>query len=143
MLSSSPQIHRIFFIGGQKRQSSDIIYTNGTVIKGPKMPYNNFMWNCVTKLHNGTILFVGGFKNRKTTIFYEPSLESFSYGPDMIFARHDPGCTLFYSPMHNGRPVVIVTGKVIFYKSRGEHTYALSFYRSQNILGCSTFLVSK
>ena len=45
------------------------------------------------------------------------------YGPDMIFARHDPGCTLFYSPMHNRRPVVIVTGKVIFYKSRGEHTY--------------------
>ena len=95
------------------------------------MPYNNFMWNCVTKLHNGTIMFVGGFKNRKTTIFYEPSLKSFSYGPDMIFARHDPGCTLFYSPMHNGRPVVIVTGKVIFYKSCGE--LKVAFFRKCDV----------
>ena len=102
--------NQLWIIGGQGRQSSDIIYTNGTAISGPKMPYENFMWNCITKLHNGTILFVGGFENRKTTILYELSSESFRYGPDMIFARQGPGCTLFYSPLHNGRPVIIVTG---------------------------------
>ncbi len=40
----------------------------------------------------------------------DPVNNTFSTGPSMSYERRDAACTLFNSPLHNGRPVVLAAG---------------------------------
>ena len=45
-----------------------------------------------------------------TVLLFDPIADDFVEGPPMNNERTTGACTLFYSPMHNNRPVVLALG---------------------------------
>ena len=69
------------------------------------------------KFHNhlhayGRVMIMGGWPryNRKTVLTYDPTDETFTTQPSLIYERIHAACTLFLSPLHNNRPVVVMAG---------------------------------
>jgi len=92
-------------------QSTEYIYANGTVVAGPNLPSGRF-GNCPVTLHDGKVMIIGGFSSDplNTMLIFNPNNNSFIQGPSMIHERYYFACTLFYSPMHDNRPVVLSAG---------------------------------
>ena len=64
-------------------------------------------------LHDGKVMIIGGVGSSislKTILIFSPNNNSFAQGPSMIHTRFHFACTLFYSPMHDNRPVVLSAG---------------------------------
>ena len=97
-------------LNGQIFSSTEFVYPNGTVLYGPYLPAPRY-GHCVVTLHNGLIMIIGGYPDHKSVITFDPVNNSFDTGPPSTnYDRTHSACTLFYSPMHNNRPVVLTAG---------------------------------
>ena len=94
---------------GQRLSSTELVYPNGTVLYGPILPAPRSN-HCVVTLHNGLIMIIGGWPDHKSVITFDPVNNLFNTGPSTNYDRKRSACTLFYSPMHNNRPVVLIAG---------------------------------
>ena len=97
------------------------IYPSGKVVQGPDLP-SKVTAHCMVKLHDGKIMILGGDQDYdlSTTqvLIYDPkSNYSLSKGPPLLYATFTAACTVFNSPMHNGRPVILVTGGFNWYNA--------------------------
>lgn len=104
----------LWAIGGRGRNnhdSTEFIHPNGTVTIGPTME-DDKNGPCAVSLHDGRVMIMGGWPryNRKTVLMYEPIDETFTTQPSLIYERIHAACTLFLSPLHNNRPVVLIAG---------------------------------
>merc|ERR1712025_1073481 len=106
----------IWITGGQDRpsysvDSTEYLFTNGTSIDGPRLPYKLYE-HCTVKLPNGTVFFIGGHRseNKTKTFTMDPESGSTIMGPELLHNRRRAGCAIWYSPAHEGRPVVIAIG---------------------------------
>ena len=102
--------------GLQMAKSEDIttefIYLNGTVLPGPNLPSPRDD-HCMVTLHDNRVMILGsenGTTDSKSVIIYEPDTENFSTAPSLQFDRNGAACALFYSPLHENRPVVLAVG---------------------------------
>ena len=94
------------------RWSSEFVYKDGTALMGPDL-WGKSWEHCAVTLHDGRAMVLGRHHDHKQVFIYNftlPSNESLSEGPSMLFDSRNSACTVFNSPMHNQRPVVIVTG---------------------------------
>ena len=105
----------LWVLGGKHRHtldSTEYIHTNGTVVAGPNLPAPR-SGHCSLTLHDGNVMIIGGhsgYHDLKTVLIFSPKNNSFAQGPSMIHERFYFACTLFYSPMHDNRPVVLSAG---------------------------------
>ena len=92
--------------------TTEYIYANGTVQSGPNLPEAR-SGHCSVTLHDGKVMILGAdypSSLRRNVIIMDPADNSFSTGPALSYGREYAACTLFYSPLHNGRPVVLAAG---------------------------------
>ena len=96
--------------GASALSSTELVYPNGTVLYGPNLPAPR-QGHCVVTLHNGLVMIIGGWPDHKSVITFDPVNNSFDTGPPSTnYDRKRSACTLFYSPMHDNRPVVLTAG---------------------------------
>ena len=55
-------------------------------------------------------MIIGGWPDHKSVITFDPVNNLFNAGPSTNYDRKHSACILFYSPMHNNRPVVLTAG---------------------------------
>merc|ERR1711962_297818 len=99
------------FDGNENLASMEFIFPNGSLINGPNMTdFRNA--HCMVTLHDQKIMILGGYPpwNRKSVLIFNPEDNTFISGPSLLFHRANAGCTLFRSPLHENRPVVLVAG---------------------------------
>ena len=97
--------------------TTELIYPNGTIVNGPNLPTVR-KGHCMVNLHDDRVMILGGQKNIgstvKNVIIYDPTSKTFSessyFHPSLLFERAHAGCALFYSPLHDNRPVVLAVG---------------------------------
>ena len=112
---ASATIHGgLWLIGGtddkwSNLKSTEIVFSNGSVVKGPDLPTPR-SGHCAVDLLDGRIMIIGGKPNTKNVIMYNSVDGSFSPAPSLLFEKVDSACTLFHSPMHDHRLVVLVAG---------------------------------
>ena len=98
--------------GSSRLATTEYIYANGTFQSGPNLP--GARWgHCSVTLHDGKVMILGADSSsslHRNVIIMDPADNSFSTGPSMSYERLRAACTLFYSPLHNGRPVVLAAG---------------------------------
>ena len=94
---------------GQRLSSTELVYPNGTVLYGQNLPAPRY-GHCAVTLHNGLIMIIGGWPDHKSVITFDPVNNLFNTGPSTNYDRKHTACTLFYSPMHNNRPVILTAG---------------------------------
>ena len=100
------------FDGSSRLATTEYIYANGTVQSGPNLPEAR-RGHCSVTLHDGKVMILGASypsSLRRNVIIMDPADNSFSTGPSMSYKREHAACALFYSPLHNGRPVVLAAG---------------------------------
>ena len=61
-------------------------------------------------LGDGRIMIIGGIPTHREVIIYHQAKKSFTQGPSLRFDRYTLACPIFRSPLHNGRPVIMVVG---------------------------------
>ena len=99
------------FDGNEYLFSMEFIFSNGSVINGPNIPdFRNA--HCMVTLHDGKIMILGGYPqlNLKSVLIFNPEDNTFISGPSLLFHTANAGCTLFQSPLHENRHVVLVAG---------------------------------
>jgi hypothetical protein len=94
--------------------STEIIYTNGTILDGPDLPETRAR-HCAVTLPNGKVVIMGGRTSKhgsasKDVLIYDPSTSTYTSGPDMFYERENFACVHFYSDKHEGRPVILSAG---------------------------------
>ena len=92
--------------------TTELIYPNGTVVNGPNLPTVRKS-HCMVNLHDGRVMILSGnypISTVKNVIIYDPTSKTFSDAPSLLFERQNAGCALFYSPLHDNRPVVLAVG---------------------------------
>jgi len=96
---------------GGSLSSTEYIYSDGTVAPGPNLP-NSKNNHCSVTLHDGRVMIIGSnsYDQPKKVLIFNPKDESFTNGPSLLYNRDYAACTLFKSPMHNYRPVVLAAG---------------------------------
>ena len=113
-------IHDTLFISGGNSgnsthystlASTEFIHANGSVTSGPNLPEAR-RGHCMVTLHDSKVMIIGGYS---PVLVFDTADNSYTTGPSMSYYRNDPACTLFYSDLHNGRPVVLAAG------GRGSH----------------------
>ena len=111
--SIAPVNGGLWLTGGTDGQtvlsSTELVYPNGTVLNGPNLPAPR-QGHCVVTLHNGLVMIIGGYPGHKSVITIDPVNNLFNTGPSTNYGRWQSACTLFYSPMHDNRPVVLTVG---------------------------------
>ena len=92
-------------------KTTEFIHPNGTVTSGPTLP-DGRSTHCLVNLHDGRIMILGGhlLSYHKNVSIYDSKNNTFTPGPSLIYDRSHAGCTLFLSPLHNNRPVVLIAG---------------------------------
>ena len=113
---SSTLIHDYLWItggydGSKSLDSTEFIFSNGSVNNGPNMPAARH-GHCLVTLDNGKVMILGGYPslNYKNLMIFDPEDNTFNTGPSLLFNRVYFGCALFKSPLHNNRPVVLAAG---------------------------------
>jgi hypothetical protein len=100
--------------GSRDLATTEYIYANGTVQSGPNLP--EARWgHCSVTLHDGKVMILGaGLLSSlyRNVIIMDPADNSFTTGPSQSYVKVNAACTLFHSPLHNGRPVVLVAGGI-------------------------------
>ena len=103
----------VWFTGGYDGENwmntTEIVYKNGTVVQGPQLPTVKAD-HCMVDLQDGRYMFIGGWPERKEVLIFDWDTKTFSRGPSIIKNRRYHGCTLFHSPLHENRPVVVTMG---------------------------------
>ena len=98
--------------GSRYLATTEYIYANGTVQSGPNLP--EARWgHCSVTLHDGRVMILGAWRPSslwRNVIIMDPADNTFTTGPSMSYKRQYVACTLFNSPLHNGRPVVLAAG---------------------------------
>ena len=106
----------MWFIGGHgKLGNSEFLHADGTVSAGPN-PVSADSGYCAVQLINsdgtfGNVLYMGGNSGAslKKVNLYDTSTGTISEDHSTMLFKHSYfGCTIFYSPKHEGRPVVFV-----------------------------------
>ena len=64
----------------------------------------------------------GSGTTQKTTLFYDPTSDTFETGQNTLFDRTEAGCALFTSPLHGDRPIVLIVG------GKGQYTAEILDY---------------
>ena len=88
--------------------------------------------HCSVTLHDGKVMILGAYfpffpsSLRSNVIIMDPADNSFTTGPSLSYRRVNAACTLFYSPLHNGRPVVLAAGGI------GQTTAEVYDYTNSN-----------
>jgi len=114
---ASTVVKNALFITGGWDGSSDLstteyIYANGTVQSGPNLPEAR-RGHCSVTLHDGKVMILGAYypsSLNRNVIIMDPADNTFATAPSLSYKREHAACTLFYSPLHNGRPVVLAAG---------------------------------
>jgi hypothetical protein len=95
------------------QNSTEIIYTNGTILDGPDLPEARAR-HCAVTLPNGKVVIMGGRNSSyvitKDVLIYDPSTSTYTSGPDMLYEHENFACVTFYSDKHGGRPVILGAG---------------------------------
>ena len=100
------------------QNSTEIIYTNGTILDGPDLPEARVR-HCAVTLPNGKVVIMGGVISSslfgdsvitKDVLIYDPSTSTYTAGPDMFYEHENFACVHFYSDKHGGRPVILSAG---------------------------------
>ena len=94
--------------------STEIIYTDGTILDGPDLPETRAR-HCAVTLPNGKVVIMGGTITQsgsatKDVLIYDPSTSTYTSGPDMFYEHENFACVTFYSDKHGGRPVILGAG---------------------------------
>ena len=98
----------LWFSGGYlKGWKTKFVYANGSVFAGPNLPEKRVN-HCMVNLKDGRIMIIGGYPTYKDVLIYHLSNKSFAQGPSLQVDRVSHACTLFRSPMHGNREVVLV-----------------------------------
>ena len=92
------------------------IHLDGTVEKGPDLPFATAS-HCMVTLHDGRVMVL----SEEGVAFFDPRSNTFSNGPTLLHKRYGHACTLFYSPMHANRPVILIAGGSAYHRGRGYH----------------------
>ena len=90
-------------------KSSEFVHGDGTVTSGPDLPKARY-WHCMVTLDDGKVMILGGHPTPNDVLVFDPSNNGFTTGPSLKEQRHSSACTLFYSPLHDNRPVVLAAG---------------------------------
>ena len=120
----------LWVVGGETYEdyleSTEFIYSNGSAINGPNLPATRSE-HCMVTLNNGMVMILGGYQssNRKSVIIFNPEDNTFTTGPTLLYGRYSHGCTLFTSPLHGNRNVVLVIGG-------GQNTAEILDYTDDN-----------
>ena len=100
-------------LNGAARISSTVYITaKGVVSAGPNLPSPRES-HCMVSLPSGKLMIIGGMpaENKKSVIVFDPNTNSYNTAvPSLLHERQDFGCTVFNSPFHNFRPVVLAVG---------------------------------
>ena len=125
------------FDGSSRLATTEYIYANGTVQSGPNLP--EARWgHCSVTLHDGKVMILGAAypsSLRRNVIIMDPADNSFTTGPSLRYKRGSAACTLFNSPLHNGRPVVLAAGGE--FQATAEvydYTYANQWQTSMHLI---------
>ena len=98
-------------------KTTEFIYADGLVEKGPDLP-NPIANHCAVDLKDGRAMLIGGAKDWYGTDsllevwIYDSRSMVFTRGPPLQYHRAGSACALFQSPLHGGRPVVLVAGGI-------------------------------
>ena len=113
---------------GGMSASTEFLYSNGTTQNGPDMPLARIE-HCMVTLHDGRVMILGAWSPsslRKNVIIMDPADNTYTTGPSMTYERMNAGCTIFNSPLHNDRPVVVIAG------GNGQSTAEVYDYTNAN-----------
>jgi len=138
---ASTVVKNALFITGGWDGSSDLatteyIYANGTVQSGPNLPVARY-GHCSVTLHDGKVMILGAERPkslRRNVIIMNPADNSIATGPSMKYERDSAACTLFHSPLHNGRPVVLAAGGSQATAEVYDYTYAKEWQTSMHLI---------
>ena len=118
--------------------STVFVYANGTVETGPQLPEAR-SGHCMVTLHDGKVLILGANPNSpslyKNVIIFDPAQNTFTTGPSLSYNRDNAACTLFYSNLHDNRPVVLAAG------GWGQATAEVYDYTNDNAWQTSIHLI--
>ena len=121
--ASAPIKDALWITGGKVRTSVDeviesedasteFVHVNGSISPGPNLPSARDH-HCMVTLHDNQIMILGsdgGTTDAKNVVIYNPETGTFKSAPSTLYNRNGAGCAVFYSPLHNNRPMVIVAG---------------------------------
>ena len=75
-------------------------------------------------------MIIGGWPNHRSVLTFNPQDNSFTQGPNLLYDRYGHGCTLYNSPMHGNRPVVLAVSGVAW---RNADTAEVLDYTNTNV----------
>ena len=114
--ASVPVNGTIWFSGGlggyptrELLSSTEFVYGDESVVQGPSLPTGRYA-HCVVDLLDGRSMVIGGNPTFKEVITYHHVNHSFTTGPPLLHGRMDQACTLYRSPLHGYRNVVLIVG---------------------------------
>ena len=91
-----------------KLKTTEFIFPNGNVLQGPDLPEPMAGMNCVVDLLDGRYMIMD---RSKSVFIYTLKTDSFVAAPSLLSGFEDKGgCTLFKSPRHGNRLVVLALG---------------------------------
>ena len=100
---------------GDDLASTEFIFSNGSVINGPNLPSARRQ-HCMVTLNDGRVMILGGHglegpsSNDQSVQIFNPEDDTFTTGPTLLYRKIEAGCTLFMSPLHENRPIVLAVG---------------------------------
>ena len=122
--------------GSSRLATTEYIYANGTFQSGPNLP--EARWgHCSVTLHDGRVMILGAWRPSslwRNVIIMDPADNSFTTGPALRYERRGGACTLFKSPLHNGRPVVLAVGGYEVPAEVYDYTYANKWQTSMHLI---------
>ena len=123
--------------GSSRPATTEFVYSNGTVQRGPNLPAAR-SGHCSVTLHDGKVMILGADSPsslRRNVIIMDPADNSFTTGPSLSYRRVYAACTLFNSPLHNGRPVVLAAGGLLQATAEVyDYTYANQWQTSMHLI---------
>ena len=123
--------------GSSELSTTEYIYANGTVQSGPNLPEARY-GHCSVTLHDGKVMILGAGGTSslyRNMIIMDPADNSFTTGPSLSYDRRSAACALFYSPLHNGRPVVLAAGGINQATTEVyDYTYANQWQTSMHLI---------
>ena len=90
-------------------KSTEFVHGNGTVTMGPDLPTPRY-GHCIVTLQDGKVMVIGGDPTYQDVLVFDQSNNGFTSGPSLLEKRQSSACTLFYSPLHGNRPIVLAAG---------------------------------
>ena len=90
-------------------KSTEFVHGNGTVTMGPDLPTPRY-GHCIVTLHDGKVMIIGGDPTYQDVLVFDQSNNGFTTGPSTLEQRYIFACTIFNSPLHGNRPIVLAAG---------------------------------